>query len=79
MKIIRQGIAEMRYHPERRPEKLGFSCGRCGCMFEALREETIPVSLYGYYGRILETAYTCCCPNCADRLTAESYFYEKEE
>ena len=79
MKIIRQGIAEMRYHPERRPEKLGFSCGRCGCVFEAERDETTPVSLYGNYGRILETAYTCCCPNCEDRLTAESYFYEKEE
>jgi len=79
MKIIRPGIAEMRYHPERRPEKLGFSCGRCGCVFEAERDETTPVSLYGNYGRILETEYTCCCPNCKDRLTAESYFYEKEE
>ena len=79
MRVIREGIAEMRYAPERRPDKLGFSCDRCGCVFEAERDETRPVSLYGNYGRIVGTAYTCCCPNCKKRLTAESYYYEKEE
>lgn len=79
MKIIREGIAEMRYVPGGRPERLGFSCPRCGCVFEAAREETTAVSLYANYGRIVSTAYTCSCPNCKDRLNAESYFYEKEE
>ena len=79
MKIIRPGIAAMRYAPERRPDRLGFSCDSCECIFEAEREETIPVSLYGNYGRILETRYTCGCPNCGARLDAESYFYNEEE
>ena len=79
MRIIRQGIAAMRYAPERRPDKLGFSCGRCECIFEAEREETRIVILYGNYGRITETRYTCVCPNCGERLDAESYFYNEEE
>lgn len=76
MRIIIPGIAEMRYHPERRPIRLGFSCGACGCVFEAERNETTPVVLYGDYGRIVETAYTCGCPNCCARVSAESYQYE---
>ena len=79
MKIIREGIAEMRYVPERRPELLGFSCDRCQCIFEAKREETAPVMIYGNHGRIQGVVYTCCCPNCKTRLQAESFYYEKEE
>lgn len=79
MKIIREGIAAMRYVPERQPDLLGFSCDQCQCMFEAERDETTPVSLYGNHGRIVETSYTCCCPNCKVRLSAESFYYKTKE
>lgn len=48
----------MRYVPEQQPDLLGFSCDKCQCMFEAERDETTPVSLYGNHGRIVETSYT---------------------
>lgn len=79
MKIIREGIAEMRYVPECRPELLGFSCDNCQCIFEAAREETAPVMIYGNYGRIRGVVYTCGCPNCGTRLEAESFYYGKGE
>lgn len=78
MRIIRPGIADMRYVPERLPVRLGFECPDCGCVFEAEYDEVRPVSLYGNYGRILSVEYTCICPNCKKRLMAESYSYEEE-
>ena len=79
MNIIRQGIAEMRYVPERLPTRLGFTCTMCKCEFTAEREEVSPVSLYGKFGRIVETAYRCRCPWCGENLSAARYFYEEEE
>lgn len=79
MKIIRPGIAALRCVPEQRPDRLGFVCGVCQCVFEADREETAAVMLYGNHGRIQAVVYTCCCPNCRTRLEAESFYYEKEE
>lgn len=79
MRIIRPGIAAMRYVPERRPTKLGYECDKCSCIFEADYEEATPVTLYGNYGRIVEIAYTCPCPNCKERLTAESFLYDEEK
>lgn len=79
MRIIRPGIAEMRYRPQRRPSRLGFECKACGCVFETQQEEATPVCLYGNYGRIVETVYTCACPNCNERVNAESYEYDEKE
>lgn len=79
MRIIRPGIAEMRYVPERRPNRLGFVCDKCECAFEAEPDETRPVSLYANYGRIIGTAYQCRCPNCQTRLSAEKFYYNERE
>lgn len=60
MKIIKQGL------PKEEVERIAqatkqFTCERCGCIFEADKDE-YSIRQCGYN----ETEYYCKCPNCGD-------------
>ena len=67
MKIIKQGL------PKEEVERIAkatkqFTCKRCGCIFEADKDE-YSIRQCGYN----ETEYYCICPNCEIRADESDY------
>jgi hypothetical protein len=67
MKLIKQGL------PKEEVERIAkatkrFTCKRCGCIFEADKDE-YSIRQCGYN----ETEYYCICPNCEIRADESDY------